>query len=200
MALTKIQILSQSMSQLGLAPISSVDANNPQAVFASTAYDMLIESTLSNEDWRFATKLAQLSQLITPPPIDDYTFAYQIPGDFLASVRLIPQTFFQIVGDQIWTNVDGSQLVKGLFFEYRFRANEGIWPMYFVRYFIIALAEYLAIPLAEKLEYKKELEREKQKLENKAAFLDAQNHTNFPMRSNPFIEVRFGGQGIGSPR
>jgi hypothetical protein len=59
---------------------------------------------------------------------------------------------------------------------------------------IYALAEYLSLPFAQKLQYLEALSAGNNRVMRKAAFLDAQSHSNFSMRSNPFISVRFGSQ------
>ena len=66
--------------------------------------------------------------------------------------------------------------------------------MYFVNYFIARLAEYYALPIAEKIEYEEVLHRRANKLQAKAAYLDAQAQPNVPMQDNPFIDVRYGGR------
>lgn len=64
MALTKVQIISNALAQLGHAPVVSLIDQDELVVAAEQAFDMLLPSVLSANNWRFASKIEQLSFLL----------------------------------------------------------------------------------------------------------------------------------------
>jgi hypothetical protein len=186
MALSKIQIIAQALFQNGLGTINTIDPNNPQQVDAEKAFDILYPKILSEYDWRFATKIIQLSRLVETPIIDEWKYAYQLPADYLVGVRTYPLSPFQIYEDKIYSNNEELKL------EYRFPVNITKAPQYFVFAMIYALSEYLALPFAEKVEYLQAFQSLNNPTMRKAIFLESQAHPGSPIASHPFINVRYG--------
>jgi hypothetical protein len=189
MALNKIQIISQALSLIGIPGTQSIDPNNKDQVFAEQAFDFLYPTTLAKEDWRFATAIQQLSQLVETPIIDEYRYAYQLPAGFLAIVRPYNLSRFQIYEDKLYSNENELKL------EYRFEVDISKAPDYFTEYMIYVLAEYLTLALAEKIEYETILRQKKKETGDRAAYLDAQGHSNFQIQFNPFIDIRGSSRG-----
>ncbi len=191
MGLARIQVIGRSLELIGIpAPGNQIDPNNRDQVTAAKSYDFLYPAELAKEDWRFATKVTPLSQNVTPPTVDRWRFSYQLPAGVLAIVRTYPNTQFQIYEDNIFTNSNKMDL------EYRFQVGEAKVPMLFSEYMILVLAEYLSLAIAEKIGYVSVLAPKVARALGKAAYIDAQNHPNFEVQDNPFLDVRTGGSSI----
>lgn len=179
-----------AVTALGKGPVTAVTTGGDMSSAALAVFDLLLESELSAGNWRFATGLIQLSQLTAKPIIDQWTFAYQLPGNYLACVRLIPNIDYQIYEDKVYTNTDAT-----LFMEYRYRPDYSKLPSYFVKFFVFELASYLALAVANQPKYADEMQAKKDEAYALASFADAQSHPAAGFQNNPFIDVRYSGGG-----
>ena len=92
MSLTRVQIISNALMQLGHKPITSLSGGDSLVVAADQIYDIKITSVLTRSNWRFATQIQQLSQLAEAPP-KPWKTAYQLPAGYLKMLILYPYMY-----------------------------------------------------------------------------------------------------------
>lgn len=192
MPLTKTQIISNAVTLIGNKPIISTSGQGSLVNAAEQAYDFLLPAKLSESFWRFATKTAQLSQLVETPPTEiGWQYIYQLPSDYSKMVRLFPQNYnFEIYeGNRLYSSLDGP-----LYIEY-VRAFDDTdaaqLPMYFVHYFVYELALYLCLASADSVAFYNALKPERDYLLSLAQANDAQNRPGTGLVSEPVISNRF---------
>lgn len=151
---SKVSIISNASILLGNGPVSSLSNPNKFIASASERYDVLIQSLLSVSGWRFATGIVELSQLVSTPIVDEWLYAYELPANYLAMVRLYPNTEFKIYQNRIFTNIDSP--VKA---EYRFVPSNNTSNSAFLDYFGYELASDLARGAAEREDIARELKQ-----------------------------------------
>lgn len=184
--LTKVQIISRAFTLLGDEPVNDLTTIGKKGIVAGDHYNMILPTILSADNWRFATKILQLSKLTEVPPIDMWNAQYQLPGDYLAMRRPYPLVDYEIYESKVFTNADE------LTIEYRFVPDTGQFPPYFVNYLVLSLAETLALAIAEKESYAGVMAKLRQSAHSLALFTDAQSRPNRPIVNNSIVNVRFG--------
>ncbi len=191
MPLTRVQIISQALTLMGKKPIMNLTNQSDIVTAADNSFDMLLQATLSEGFWRFATKIAELQQNVNTP-IGNYWFnAYNLPNDYLKMVHLWPQMYdFEIyAGNLLFTNFNNAG--QPLFIEYVFLPEVQFLPAYFVKYFIFEIASFLALTNAQMPDYYSELDRKKGIELAIAQAADAQNRPQTPLQSSPVLTRRF---------
>jgi hypothetical protein len=185
--MTKVQIISFALSLLGRKPIISLENQNDITSAAEQAFDFLVPVILSTGQWRFATKIQQLSKLVTTPVVDDWTFIFEIPSDYLKLIRLYPHTYaFEIYEDRhLYSNVDGP-----LYIEYVFEPSIFRFPAYFNNYLAYRIAENLALSNAQTVSFSQKLSTDMGVAMAVGLAADAQNRPETPMQSQPIIVNR----------
>lgn len=189
MPFTKIQIQSLAAGLLGKGPVSSLaDLGNFGAVLEEQ-YNLLKASKIAPHNWRFATKIQQLTQLVETPPVDIWKYVFALPADYMALRRVFPTTTnFQIFEfKKLFANT------APLSISYRYTPDEAYWPSYFVDYFTAALARRLALAVAESSGYADQMRAFELEQLPIALSTDAQSHPNDVLAVDPLIAVRFAG-------
>jgi hypothetical protein len=107
---------------------------------------------LSTYVWSWTLKKSQISRLSTNP-INEWEYAYQLPGDMLSGVLAVFETNgtnerskrygWEVYGDQLYTNMETA------FIDYQASIPETKMPNYFVRLLRTALAGELAIVVTD---------------------------------------------------
>jgi len=186
MALTKTQIISNALMQLGHKPISSLTGGDSLVVAADQIYDMKITSCLSRSNWRFATQIQQLSILAEAPP-PQWKTAYLLPAGYLKTIRLWPNIYaWEIYSDQkLYSQYDGE-----LSMEYIFLPDVSLFPSYFADYFTYEISTALALSNAQKTEYYPLLNEQRIQQQGLAMAIDAQNRPNFHQVDIPVLNRR----------
>ena len=108
---------------------------------------MLLELSLVNTRWRFATNQAILN-LLTAAPTGRYDRAYQLPSGYLmVHTATVEDNIidYQIYGDKLFADTSASDTV---ILDYTFRANELEFPSYFTIAVEYALAMVFATSIA----------------------------------------------------
>lgn len=186
LAWTKLDYINLAMNVLGKKSVASIEDSGEFADSAKRAFDLLYPKEIAQYDWRFATKIEVLSQLVTAPPDPMYTLAYNLPSDYLSLRRLHPATtFFQIYQKELWTNVNNLKM------EYRFLPDPSQCPSYFVNYFVLVLAKWFAKSVAEDSRLANELANEIRIEKGTAMYVDAQSRPTHRLFQNPVIDARF---------
>lgn len=185
MAWSKLDIVNLSLGLLGKGPVESLDIADYTRI-ASTQYDLLVQAELASPNWRFATTLAELARSVDSPLVDDWTYIYQLPADYLALWKIYPKgTPYQIYENKtLYTNATTVKI------EYRFLCDASRFPAYFVNYIYMRLASVLGFSIAENKALVDKYDALATKLYPQALFADAQSHPNQDITDNPFVDVR----------
>lgn len=189
MALTKVQIISNAINLLNKGPITSISDGGVFSSAAESTFDYLYPSIISKSNWRFATKLIQLSLLVDEPIVDNWTKIFQLPPDYLALHRTYPYTldFTIYENKKLYTNLSEMKL------EYRFLPAVTLLPDYFVEYLTYELAANLGLSGAASESLYTKLVEKANKRRREATATDAKSHPNTAIISNPIIDARFDG-------
>lgn len=182
---TKLEILNLTLNLLGKKSVNSIQDAGEFSDSAGRAFDLLYPKEIAQYDWRFASKIEVLSQLVTPPPDPFYQYAYNLPSDYLALRKTFPSVRFQIYERQLWSNADQMKI------EYRFMPDPTQCPAYFVNYFVLVLAKWFAKSVAEDSGLAAELSREILFEKGTAMSIDAQSRPGERLFDNPVITARY---------
>lgn len=193
MPLTRVQIISQALTLMGKKPIMNLTNQSDIVTAADGSFDMLLQATLSEGFWRFATKIQELQQNVNTPIGQYWFYAYNLPDDYLKMVHLWPQQYdFELYAGAppiLFSNFNNAG--QPLFIEYVFLPPVSYLPPYFVKYFVFELAAFLALTNAQMPEYYAELDKKKGIELAIAQAADAQNRPQTPLQSSPVLARRF---------
>jgi len=147
MALTALDIASRALLKLGAQSINGFDDGSTEAELANALYGPVRDGLLSAYPWSFATAQATLPRLATPP-VADFSYAYQLPDDFLRAMSAGLAGHgrgvqYRIIGQALHSDAETITL------SYIFRADESATPPFFDQALIARLAAELCLPLTE---------------------------------------------------
>lgn len=137
--MTKTEICNRALNFLGQEPIVDIDSDGPQEVSLRNAYDFALEDSLRSHTWNFAYKRASLARLDAAPTYG-YSYAYQLPSDFLKLRDTDDTLGHEIEGDQILSNNESMKI------RYIARVTD-------TEKFDSSFANFLAVRLARELAY-----------------------------------------------
>jgi len=145
MAVTKYEICSRALNTIGFGSINSFTDDNQRAAICGDIWDTFSRYLLSIYPWYFIQKKAQLGQLVTSP-VNEYQYAYQLPGDLLrlnalyasGSAGAIPIQDYNLFGNRVLTNE------SAIWADYQEYVIAEGWPYWFVYFAIKALALEIA--------------------------------------------------------
>lgn len=179
---------------LGHGPIVSLTNGDAMVVAAEQAFDMLYPAVLSQNNWRFACQIQQLSESIEIPP-EPWSSIYLLPAGWLKTIRVYPQIY-------TWEIYENSKIYaqfSGEFYmEYVFQPNIEKLPAHFVQYFIYEIASYLALSNAQQSSYFNALEAKRISAYAMCAAVEAQNRPQFTQVTFPVLNNRQLGTIIGN--
>lgn len=149
-----LSICSDALILLGAAPISSFTEGTDSAQACDRLYPDLRDSLLATYEWTWSVKKTQLARLSTAPT-NEWTYAYQLPGDMLSGVIAVFETSsayqqpirygWEIYGDQLFTNLET------VYIDYQATVTESKMPNYFVRLLRTAMAAELGMVVTDQL-------------------------------------------------
>ena len=148
---TGVTICSDALLMLGAKAISSFNDGTDESSVCDRLYPDIRDSTLTMHPWSFNTKKVQLAQLLTAPG-SVWRYAYQLPGDRLASPRAVyassavgapVQKDYEIQQDKLLTNL------PAVYVDYQYELQEFAFPKYFVQLMKYMMAWHLALPITE---------------------------------------------------
>ena len=147
---SKFDICSRALVELGEETISSFTANTPPSEICSLVYPEYIKYLLSSHPWKFNTKKTKLVRLATDP-LNEWKYAYQLPSDLLmliaffdsSSEGAIPKTYYELFENAIFTNEEE------VYIDYQFQPDESYFPPFFVEFVVMALSSKLARPITD---------------------------------------------------
>lgn len=147
---SKFEICSTALVELGEDTISSFTANTAPSKICNQIYPQYIKYLLSLHPWKFTLKKIQLARLTTNP-INEWSYAYQMPSDMLImralfnsdQTSILPQTNFEIFEDKIFTDE------TIVYIDYQFQPDESNFPPFFTEFVIAAMSAKLAMPITD---------------------------------------------------
>jgi hypothetical protein len=149
---TDLSICSDALILLGASPISSFTEGTDTAQACDRLYPDLRDTMLSTYVWSWTLKKSQIARLSTNP-INEWQYAYQLPGDMLSGVLAVFESNsttersrrygWEVYGDQLYTNMET------VYIDYQASVSETKMPNYFVRLLRTALAGELAIVITD---------------------------------------------------
>jgi hypothetical protein len=149
---TDVSICSDALILLGAEPITSFTDGSDSAQACSRLYPDLRDTIISSYVWSWSLKKSQIARLSTAP-INEWQYAYQLPGDMLSGVLAVFETAgttersrrygWEIYGEQLFTNMET------VYIDYQQSIVESKMPVYFVRLLRTAMAAELAIVITD---------------------------------------------------
>jgi len=183
---TEIEIQSNAALILGKKPFTSISDSDQFALSVQKMYAMLVPGELGSNNWKFAKKQVQLSQVAGfDPDFAEWSTAYDLPTDLLCVSRLFPNVRFQIFENRIYTSSAGE-----LKLEYAYDAPVTSWSAAFKIFITYRIAADMALSVAENPQLAQILEGKTQRARATAMFIDGQNSPGVGIQSNPWLEVR----------
>jgi hypothetical protein len=103
---SKVGIINYALRILGADPIAAPDEDTENARKVDNIYDITLKSMLRSHPWSFAKKETALSQVSETPVLDDYTYVYSLPSDYLRlnKTSVEPDYSHKIKGRRIYSN------------------------------------------------------------------------------------------------
>ena len=184
-----IDISSRALILIGAEPITSFTDGTTESLVASSLYEDICRSALSNTRWRFASDQAVLNRL-TEAPTGRFDAAYQLPTGWLMTHVVTVNDFpieYQTYGDKLFCNEDAS---ASLVLDFTYRANEEDWPSYFTLAVEYELASIFALSLARDQSLATLMSQQATTSMMKARNLDSQQQTTRKLTTSRFIVNR----------
>ena len=194
---TKLSLCSAAVVLCGEKPMNSLTDNRYAASVCAALFDMVYETELQSNRWRFACKKAQLAQLNSTPP-NEWQYAYQLPSDMLLPIGFYgvgPDRLYDIYSDVIYTNVTSNpgplnSSSPVLTFDYMFKPDPSTVPSYFALLVTYALAKNAIKPITESDQAQVRMEQKYNMQRSVAMYADAQGRPNRPIQHSPFTQIR----------
>lgn len=180
---TKIGILSDALVLLGEKPLETLTDNRYGATVGSNLFELIYENELQSNNWRFASDKAALAQLVAVP-LNEWSYAYQLPTNLLNVVGVYPQTPYEIYATKIFTNASSFEI------DYIFKPEVSALPAFFALLLTYALARDMVKPITESDNGVAVFEEKYIRQRDRALFADAQGRPNRGIVHSPFTAVR----------
>ena len=151
---TDVSICSDALILLGAAPISSFTDGTDAAQACDRLYPDLRDTIIGSYQWSWSIKKQKLARLTTTP-VNEWKYAYQLPGDMLSGVIAVfrsagtterPLAYgWEIYGENIYTNLEE------IYIDYQSTVSESKMPSYFVRLLRTAMAAELGMVITDQM-------------------------------------------------
>ena len=186
---TAIDICNRGLIFIGAEPITSFDDGTTEARVAANIYEDVVQTSLTNARWRFATNQEALNRL-TDAPTARFDLAYQPPNDTLiihaVTVNDNPIEY-QIYGDMIYADTTTTDTVVA---DYTFRQEEQFFPSYFVMAVAYGLAQVFATSIARDGSLTQTMATLADAAMRKARSVDSQQQTSRKLITGRFVQNR----------
>ena len=180
---TDVEICSNALFLIGHGAISSFTEGTLGSQTASNFYTLTYRSLLSVHRWRFAAGKVTLSRL-TATPLNEWSYAFQLPADYINAIRVYPDGDYEIYEDKIYSNANAIDL------DYLFQPNESKLPPYFEEALELRLASKFAFPVTANKSTGELYNTMFETQLKRAKFLDSQARPQVDMQYSPFTDVR----------
>lgn len=190
MAQSAVALCARALISLGARPIASFEESGIEAQVCRELYPGLRDSLLSAHPWNFAVAQARLPRL-TAQPVADFTYAYQLPADFLRALsagdgRRGRGVEYRIVGRRL--HADFEEIVL----TYIYRPHESDFPPFFDHALAARLAAALCLPITESTSRAEMLGRAAETEFQRAKQVDSQQDVPPRLEDFPLIGARGG--------
>jgi hypothetical protein len=187
---TKVEIVSLAIGLLGHAPVITLDEGDSDSLTtaAEQAFNFLLGASLAKSNWRFATRISQLTNLVETP-VTHWNSVWQLPAGYLKHIKLwpTPRYDYEIYEDRKIYAMWGTG--EEIFMEHIFQPDVSRLPAWFVEYFIYEIATFLSLSNAKKTEFFSVLKAEKTQALAVAMGIDAQNRPNQSQVDIPMLNI-----------
>ena len=78
---SQLQLVNRALSELGRLPVTAIN-DSPDALYVANKLDELFPEVLLEANWTWAIKYQRDDTPLTESITPDYTYTYQLPGDF----------------------------------------------------------------------------------------------------------------------
>ena len=184
-----IDICNRGLIFIGAEPITSFDDGTTEASVAANVYEDVVQSSLCNARWRFATNQQTLNRL-TDAPTARYDLAYQQPNDTLIIHAITVNDNpieYQIYGDMIYADTSTTDTVVA---DYTFRQTEEFFPSYFIMAVAYGLAKVFATSIARDGSLTQTMATLADRAMLKARSVDSQQQTTRKLLTGRFVQNR----------
>jgi hypothetical protein len=186
---TAIDICNRGLIFIGAEPITSFDDGTTEARVAANIYEDVVQTSLTNALWRFATNQEALNRL-TDAPTARFDLAYQQPNDTLIIHAITVNDNpieYQIYGDMIYADTTTTDTVVA---DYTFRQTEEFFPSYFVMAVAYGLAQVFATSIARDGSLTQTMATLADAAMRKARSVDSQQQTSRKLITGRFVQNR----------
>ena len=186
---TAIDICNRGLIFIGAEPITSFDDGTTEARVAANVYEDVVQTSLTNARWRFATNQEALNRL-TDAPTARFDLAYQQPNDTLIVHAITVNDNpieYQIYGDMIYADTTTTDTVVA---DYTFRQTEEFFPSYFVMAVAYGLAQVFATSIARDGSLTQTMATLADAAMRKARSVDSQQQTSRKLITGRFVQNR----------
>ena len=186
---TAIDICNRGLIFIGAEPITSFDDGTTEARVAANIYEDVVQTSLTNARWRFATNQEALNRL-TDAPTARFDLAYQQPNDTLIVHAITVNDNpieYQIYGDMIYADTTTTDTVVA---DYTFRQTEEFFPSYFVMAVAYGLAQVFATSIARDGSLTQTMATLVDAAMRKARSVDSQQQTSRKLITGRFVQNR----------
>lgn len=141
---TETNVVNLALREIGTYRIESFTEGSPEARAARDVWDQVVWSSLEAHEWTFAKKYASLARITTETPAARWTYAYQLPSDFVRLGAVADNsTMRPEMAEDEFENLDGKLYTDAeyVYLAYVYaKTTPGTWPAYFVDYVAACLA------------------------------------------------------------
>ena len=186
---TAIDICNRGLIFIGAEPITSFDDGTTEARVAANVYEDVVQTSLTNARWRFATNQETLNRL-TDAPTARFDLAYQQPNDTLIIHAITVNDNpieYQIYGDMIYADTTTTDTVVA---DYTFRQTEEFFPSYFIMAVAYGLAQIFATSIARDGSLTQTMATLADAAMRKARSVDSQQQTSRKLITGRFVQNR----------
>ena len=186
---TAIDICNRGLIFIGAEPITSFDDGTTEARVAANIYEDVVQTSLTNARWRFATNQEALNRL-TDAPTARFDLAYQQPNDTLIIHAITVNDNpieYQIYGDMIYADTTTTDTVVA---DFTFRQEEQFFPSYFVMAVAYGLAQVFATSIARDGSLTQTMATLADAAMRKARSVDSQQQTSRKLITGRFVQNR----------
>jgi len=180
---SKIGLISKALVLVGEKPLNSLSDDRYGATVGANLFELLYESELASNRWRFTCNKKALSQLVNVP-LNEWAFAYQLPSDMLLPIGIFPYTSYEIYANHLYTDQSSVE------FDYQFKPEVSACPSYFCQLMVYALARDMVKPITESENAVETFMRKYVLQRDRALYADAQGRPNRSVANSPFTDAR----------
>ena len=203
MALTKFEVCSLALTELGLRPIQTFEDNSnlEASRVCGQLWDHYSAYLQSIFPWRFNMTKRNLNRNLVDP-INEWKYSFDKPYDLLTlhaifntdSESAMPYQNFELFENYIYSDTDA------LWADFQVNKEPQFWPKYFEEFAVMALAAKLAPILTDKqglADSKSQKawgfsqENNRGGLAGLALGIDSKQSPSEPVNSYPFVAARF---------